>query len=654
MNSRWIVRFAVLVVSAPAALLAQAAGPEPLSLRQAVELALERAPQLASVRAAREEGAASAALARDAFHPAAYFSTTPGYTYGLPTTVAGQVPAIASVEIRQTIYDKNRRSVALQAQATESALDASLAQTCRSTIEAVVGAYARSFLDGMQVEAARRRLDASERMAGRITALFEEGRRRQLDVERATLSAARARQKLLNAESDRDLSELELKRLIGWPGSSPLRLAGDPEAVIPELQQTENLTVALAADPGLKALGREVELLGESASVESKRWLPVIEASAHYQRLAKFNNYDDYYLSFTPNSVAVGVSVLLPLWTGGRFDDGQRQARARLDRAEADLRVRHGDVAMEVRRAEAAVARATAEKSLSRRARGIADQTRSAEEMLVREGRSEPIDLDASDIALADSDEEAARASLDSVLERVRLLSLRGSSGPRFSASSLPARWSRGGACPRPSASARRGGSGRRRRGCLCGRAVGGEELGEDFVVVRLLAQPRVLAREIGDRHVGEARPGVEGVQDDGETLIVRQADVVDHREIEVRQPELGGRGVGPSVLLGPDRDAQLHLLEARDRLPAPRAWKLRRIPLTSRSRAMNGTSPLPSGDGKVRVFVFTVASKVAPPSSMTSICFLATSSATRARRARYSRAAGSVAPGARCGGRAA
>ncbi len=429
MNSRWIVRFAVLVVSAPAALLAQAAGPEPLSLRQAVELALERAPQLASVRAAREEGAASAALARDAFHPAAYFSTTPGYTYGLPTTVAGQVPAIASVEIRQTIYDKNRRSVALQAQATESALDASLAQTCRSTIEAVVGAYARSFLDGMQVEAARRRLDASERMAGRITALFEEGRRRQLDVERATLSAARARQKLLNAESDRDLSELELKRLIGWPGSSPLRLAGDPEAVIPELQQTENLTVALAADPGLKALGREVELLGESASVESKRWLPVIEASAHYQRLAKFNNYDDYYLSFTPNSVAVGVSVLLPLWTGGRFDDGQRQARARLDRAEADLRVRHGDVAMEVRRAEAAVARATAEKSLSRRARGIADQTRSAEEMLVREGRSEPIDLDASDIALADSDEEAARASLDSVLERVRLLSLRGELG---------------------------------------------------------------------------------------------------------------------------------------------------------------------------------------------------------------------------------
>jgi len=429
MNSRWTVRFALFVLSAPAALVAQAAGPEPLSLRHAVELALERAPLLASVRAAREEGAASAALARDAFHPAAYFSTTPGYTYGLPTTVAGQVPAIASVEIRQTVYDANRKSDALQAQANESALDASLAQTCRSTIEAVVASYARSFLDGAQVEAARRRLDASEAMAGRVTALFEEGRRTRLDVERATLGAARARQKLLNAESDRDLSELELKRLIGWPGSSPLRLAGDPDSVIPELQQAENLGAALAADPTLKALGREVELLGQSANLESKRWLPVIEASAHYQRLAKFNNYDDYYLSFTPNSVAVGVSILLPLWTGGRFDDGQRKARARLDRAEADLRVRHGDVAMEVRRAEAAVARATAEKSLSRRARGIADQSRSAEEMLVREGRSEPTDLDESEIALADSDEEAARASLDSVLERVRLLSLRGELG---------------------------------------------------------------------------------------------------------------------------------------------------------------------------------------------------------------------------------
>ncbi len=431
MNEKSLCRFVfvTLAVLRASTALAQAPPQEPLTLRRAVELALERAPLLAAARAARDEGSASADLARDAFHPYAFFSTTPGYTYGLPGTVAGQVPAIAAVQIRQTIYDVDRRSAALQAEASASSLEATLERSCRLTIEATVAAYARSYLDGSRVASARKRLDAAVAIERRESALFEEGRSSELDVERAALQEARARQKLLNAESDRDLSELELKRLIGWPGTAPLYLTGDPEAVLPELQQASNVEAALAADPELRSLGREVQLLGKSASLEAKRWAPLIEASAQYQRLAKFNNYDDYYVTFTPDSVAIGVSVHLPLWTGGRFEDGKRQARARLDRAEADLRARQSDIAMAVRTAEAAVARSTAERSLSRRARGIADRTRSAEELLVREGRSAPIDLDEREMELADSEEEEARANLDAVLERVRLFSLRGELG---------------------------------------------------------------------------------------------------------------------------------------------------------------------------------------------------------------------------------
>jgi outer membrane protein TolC len=436
LNRFVLVSLAVLWGTAPAR--AQAPPQEPLTLRRAVELAVERAPQLAAARASQEEGSASADLARDAFHPAAFLSTTPGYTYGLPTTVAGQVPAVAGLQIRQTIYDPGRRSAALVAEAGASALDASLAQSCRSTVEAAVAAYAKAYLDGALVEVARRRLEAADASARRMTALFEEGRRSQLDLERSTLQAARARQKLLNAQSDRDLDELELKRLIGWPGSAPLRLAGDPDAVLPELSSTENLAAVRAADPEIASLSREVDLLGQSASLESRRFAPVIEASASYLRLAKFNNYDDYYLTFTPNTVAVGVSVLVPLWTGGRRHDGERIARARLERAEADLLTREGDLEIAVRRAEAAVARSMAEKSISRRARGIADQTKSAEEILVREGRSELVDLDESEMALADADEEAARASLSATLERARLLSLRGDLGGAILGSEPP------------------------------------------------------------------------------------------------------------------------------------------------------------------------------------------------------------------------
>ncbi|MEX2386016.1 MAG: TolC family protein [Thermoanaerobaculia bacterium] len=401
-------------------------GPEALTVRRAAELALERAPHLASTRAAREESDAEASLARDAFHPSAWFTSTPGYTYGLPSTVAGRVPAVAGVEIRQTLYDPARRSGALQAEAAAAGVDAALERACRETVEAAVGAYARCFMDQDRIASARRRVDAAEAIVERVEALTQEGRRTELELERAKLQAARARLKLLNAESDRDLDQLELKRLIGWPGSSPLILAGDPDGVIPELQAAENLAATRAADPELSSLGREVELLRRSVKLESKRFGPIIEAAAQYQRLAKFNDYDKYYLTFTPDNVSIGVTIGIPLWTGGRYGDGVRRARARLEHAEAQLRSRESDLEITVRRAEAAVARSIAEKSLSRRSQGIAEQDLSTLQLLVREGRSELSDLDERELALADADEEAARAELGSVLERVRLLALRG------------------------------------------------------------------------------------------------------------------------------------------------------------------------------------------------------------------------------------
>ncbi len=420
-----VVLFYLLVV-ASAPVLGQADAAEPLTLRRAVELALERAPQLAAVRAEQDGERASARLAQDAYHPSAWVTTSPGYTYGMPATVAGHVPSVFGIEFRQTIYDPYRRSEVYQAEARALGMDGTAARSCQDTVEQALAVYARCWVDQALADTAKRRVDAAEAIRQRTEALAAEGRQTELDLERARLQAARARQKLLNAESDRDLDLLELKRLIGWPGSAPLALAADPDVALPELTSSENLTAARAADPQLRSLSREVELLGHSARLENKRFAPIVEASAQYQRLAKYNDFDKYYVTFTPDSVAVGVSIAIPVFTGNRFEDGRDRARARLEQAEAQRAARESDLEMAVRRAEASVARTTAEKSLTRRSQGIEEQALSALQLLVREGRSELSDLDDRQIVLADADEEASRADLNSLLERARLLSLRG------------------------------------------------------------------------------------------------------------------------------------------------------------------------------------------------------------------------------------
>jgi outer membrane protein TolC len=244
-----------------------------------------------------------------------------------------------------------------------------------------------------------------------------------MDVERAKLAAARAKQKLLNAESDRDLDGLELKRLIGWPATAPLRLSSETESALRDEAEADNLTVAKKTDPQLKSLDRQIELLGQSARLAAKRW-PTVEASVQYQRLPSY--YAKYYSSFNENNFSVGVSLAIPIWAGGRLDDTEAKAHASVLRAEAEREAREADLEIAVRRAEATAARAEAEHSLARRSQGIAEQDVTAAEALAREGRGEAGAVDDRRLQLADADEESAKTALAALEERTNLLFLRG------------------------------------------------------------------------------------------------------------------------------------------------------------------------------------------------------------------------------------
>jgi outer membrane protein TolC len=412
-----------LSAAAARAQTANPAEPPPLTLRHAAELALEHAPQLAATRAARDEGTYSARIAADALHPSVWVSTTPGYSTGLPVVVAGSVPAYGAIEVRQTIYDPWKKNDALQAEAREAALEGALVSGCSETVRAAVSAYARAWTDERRADAARKGFAAAEASVERMVSLFDAGRTTEIEVERARLQAAREKQKLLNAESDRDLDGLELKRLIGWPASAPLRLTSDTESALLPADSTDNLDVAMSADPQLKSLGRQVDLLGKSASLSSKRW-PVIEASVQYHRLPSY--YAKYYNSFNENDFSVGITFAIPIWAGGRIDDTEARAKASVMRAEAERDARESDLEVAVRRAEASVARVDAEHSLSRRAQGIAEQDLAAAEVLAREGRGEAGLLDDKRMQVADADEDATKTALAALEERVKLLALRG------------------------------------------------------------------------------------------------------------------------------------------------------------------------------------------------------------------------------------
>jgi outer membrane protein TolC len=245
-------------------------------------------------------------------------------------------------------------------------------------------------------------------------------------VEKAALQEARARQARLDRLSDRDLDQLELRRLVGWAQNVPLALAGDPLASLPEAAPGDDLEVARTSDPELRGSSEALDALERAETWRSRSWLPVVDFDAQYARLVHLPGYDEFYNTFVADNWSVGVSVAFPIWNGGRTADAAARARAARERQVEQRRARDAELELLVRRSQAALGRAQARSSLARRAGAVAEEELRVVRALAEEGRAAFADVDAQEIACADAQDEVARAEAEAVSARVQVMSLRG------------------------------------------------------------------------------------------------------------------------------------------------------------------------------------------------------------------------------------
>src|SRR5215470_835006 len=245
-------RLAPLAVALALAAAPAGAAPPPeartLSVREAVLLALERAPEIAVAESSTREAEAVADGAGSALRPRLALNTTPGYSVGLPLSLAGEVPSAFGARAGMTLYDASLRGEALEARARVAETSATLAETRAEVVRRTVAACAKLQIDTEREAAARRRLEARETMTRSARALLREGRVTDLDADKAALDEARARQKLDAVLSDLELDRFELARLVGLPAGTPLAVAGDPAESLPESSAGQAVFLALAHD----------------------------------------------------------------------------------------------------------------------------------------------------------------------------------------------------------------------------------------------------------------------------------------------------------------------------------------------------------------------------------------------------------------------
>jgi outer membrane protein len=359
-----------------------------LTLRQAVDRALQQNPEIAMARLDEVKALAAVRVQKDPFSPRVYFGSGLAYTNGFPMSIDGAAPSV--VQGRATQYLFNRQQSYVVAQTKEEARGAGIAATAKQ--DDIAFRTSSLYLDaeraGRASEMAHQEVQSLVKVLATVQSRVEEGRELPIEAKRAELNLARARQLADALVADRETAETSLAMVLGYSADDRVKPAAE-ERPAPALPASEDAAVesALGSSKELRRLESQIAAKGLEGRAAKAARLPRVDLVAQYGLFATFNHYQDYFLKYQRNNGELGVSVQVPLLPG----PGVRGAAAQSDADAAKLRIQMDDtrnrIAADTRQAYREIRKAEAAREVARLDLELAREQLSVNLAQLQEGR---------------------------------------------------------------------------------------------------------------------------------------------------------------------------------------------------------------------------------------------------------------------------
>jgi outer membrane protein TolC len=341
-----------------------------LTLKEAVNLALQQNPDLLMARLDEQKAALGVDAIREPLAPRVVVGSGLAYSNGFPMSIEGSAPAVLQAKAIRSLYDPQRGYQVAQARELTRGAALGTAQVR----EEVALRTAVLFLDLERAvkshEIAARQLEHQQRIEAAVRLRVAEGRELPVEGKRAAVNVARARQRVQALDSNARVLSQTLARILGLPPGDAIVPAGeqrmDPAA--PESEQAA-VEASLRDNPEIRRLESELaaKTLESKAYRAAKR--PRIDLVAQYGLLARFNNYEDFFRKFQRHNGQLGASIQVPLFANTAEEARAAQAsveaqRLRLQIAAARGRIESGARQAWLNVAEAEMAREVAKLDL--------------------------------------------------------------------------------------------------------------------------------------------------------------------------------------------------------------------------------------------------------------------------------------------------
>ena len=365
---------------------AQAAAPVALTLRRAIEMALNNSTDIkvAKLQASLAEHASQVSKAE--FLPNLYAGSGAGYTYGIPETPGGRAPSLFNITYTEQIFNEPLRGQGKELEEQARSQKIVLQDVKNSVITRTASAYLELAKVRHSLELLRSELES----AGKILEVTQErqgeGYELPVEVTKAQLTKAQVTQKILLLESREDELEVFLRSQLGLGPDQAIEVA--PEELPGEAEQEGADLVAMAMQNNSSLLLAESDVRAKEFRLKGEKRgnLPTLEAVSTYSLLATFNNYSEFYKKFQRNNFNAGVQVQVPLFSA-RTREAIGLAQINLQASQATLANKKTEVSAEVRQKTRHLRERDAAKEVARLELQLAQQNISLLQTQFAEGK---------------------------------------------------------------------------------------------------------------------------------------------------------------------------------------------------------------------------------------------------------------------------
>src|ERR1700683_20475 len=397
--------------------------PEPaarLTLKQAVQLAIQNSREIQAARLQTVVAQKTVGVDRSVFLPNLYTGSGYEYTSGFPLAPGGSLPTLFELAYNQSLYDPLAKGHVRADRERETERNINVDAVRDSVIAHTAASYFELSKVRHSLELLRKGRESAQKIVDatrdRVTAGYE----LPIEQTRAELSAAKIEQRIAQQENRSDELESQFRDSLGLAPDQPIELVDQDLPASAEQPADALVSEAISNDPGLKQAEAEQRaaeyiLKGTRGSL----W-PSIGLVGNYSVLSDTNNFSEFFNKFQRNNVNAGVQIQIPIFaakTHAAISEAQAEANA----AALEVRSRRSQLALSVRAQARKVREVELNQDVARLELKLAQQSQGVIQAQFDQGRAtlselEQAQLDENDKWLAFLDAGFARQQAELAL----------------------------------------------------------------------------------------------------------------------------------------------------------------------------------------------------------------------------------------------